>query len=72
MICKISGCTHVMSRRGAMNRNFNSWSFNICPCCAVQLKFLGGLKGFDLTPSMMSSGCKFLLEKENLNLGVAL
>ncbi|MBA4718942.1 MAG: hypothetical protein HRO68_07580 [Nitrosopumilus sp.] len=41
-----------------MNPRNSCALFGICPCCSVQLKWLGGLDRFDLEPGMIANGCK--------------
>ncbi len=39
--------------------SYNSWAlFDICPCCAVELKSNGCLPDFSLSHSVTSNGCR--------------
>ncbi len=60
MKCLISNCTHIISRRGRMNIEYNSWGqWQICPCCANALGLIG-LADYNV----ITYGCRNLLKKE--------
>lgn len=60
MICINEGCYHKMTRRGAISRDKNSWSLQLCPCC---LRELVDMNSIVWKNKISKNGCKNYLGK---------